>query len=379
MTLLPSEPVPTPTPASPVRVGILGCVQGRVRYGSALPAVPALQVVALADTDTRMMRSWKREIGGAITILDDPEALWNPELALDAVLISAPVPARAAYIQAAAMAGLAILCDMPFSPTLAESDAPLRAAKTQGVLLMPVLPRRFDPVFQTMAQRIAEEARETGKQMRCDWSFPAYDHAQGDYEGAIGHGGGSALLQTIANQTVDIGRWWLGEALAVSADLDDVATAGALVRASQVPGRRQTSPSHIIVTHERGYATHRLIRTPSVHTDERYVFHSSQGQVELLANAGTTTHAFPLPALTLHRPGQRTELLPTLPSPADLSSSAFSRMARLLAHFADCVQNGNPPQVCGTDVRAAQEIVQAAYISTREGVKVTLPLHSASI
>jgi hypothetical protein len=46
----------------------------------------------------------------------------------------------------------------------------------------------------------------------------------------------------------------------------------------------------------------------------------------------------------------------------------------MLAHFADCLRTACAPQARGADARAALEIVHAAYLSSQEGSKISLPL-----
>lgn len=360
--------MPLASPFSPValtapfRLGVVGSILGRTRYGEALAALHSIQIAALADADRNAARAWARQIGGRIPVFDDADAMFLAMPDLDGALISSATRHRAADVAAAANAGIPVFCEIPFATDLLTADSMLRLVAEQGILLLPAFPRRFDPLFSRMA--LAEDSGALGRirQARCDWSFPAFaaggqvDQAQPSWH---------TVLQQLACQTVDISRWWLGEAVAVSADID---------RSGRTDGREYMEGlANIIVTHERGQSVHHLARVRSTLADEGYRLTGELGHLELVcessASGGTKA-----PTLTLHRSGLRPEAMPT---PTDALSEALpasARAQRLLLHFAECVRTGRAPRVSGTDARAALEVVLAANLSTDEGSKISLPL-----
>ncbi len=353
--------------AQPLRLGVAGGALGRTRYGGALLAArPRVQVAAIVDADTRSARAWARELGagGAEAVFADLEALLASPLAFDALLIASPLPDRAPHIKQAALAGKPILCEIPFAATLGETDDALRTVQDAGVLLLPALWRRFDARFQQASDFVASGAVGTLRQARCHWTYPYAGAAAAE----IGEENWNALLSLLACQTADACRWWLGGAQTVSADVD-VQAEDALAPTGK--NRQQWEAiANLIVTHARGQSTHHLARTRAGQPDERYVLTGSTGRLELIAAApsGST-----LPSLTLYRPGQR-------PEPLDGENAASPEPIRaLLQHFAHCVQTGQTPAVTGADLRAAMEIVQAAYLSSQENLKVSLPLRVPAI
>lgn len=351
---------PAASAEAPLRIGIAGAAAGRSLYRAVLAATPSVTVVGLVDADPGAARVWAREIRGKVPIHATLEPLLAAYPALDAVLIASPLPQRSAQIAAASQARMPILCEIPFAPTLAEMDAVLRVAADNGVLLMPALTRRVDAPFLQMAAQAASGAIGEVRQARCDWSFLNEESG----EDAAGRDA-NARLQSLACQTADLCRGWLGDATAVSGAVD-VALAGS----------RDRTPTHLIVTHARGQSTHHLTRSRSVQPSERYVLTGTQGSLELVVSAGMS--AAPTPSLTLYRTGERPERIRLEPFPESRSlSPTAARRQQLLRHFAACVRTGVPPLLQAADARAALEIVHAAYLSTQEDSKVSLPLRQS--
>jgi len=238
---------------------------------------------------------------------------------------------------------------------------------------MPAVPRRFDPYFRALGKELAANAIGALKQVRCTWSFPLEN-----VEPALDvvTGGWNAALQALACQTVDLCLLWQGRSTSVSADID-METVGATSRPNQRRPSERTLAT-LLLTHDRGLSTHQIARTRSVRPDERYLFTGAEGSMELIVSAGAAAAAATAPALRRQRVGQRNETVVPEIAPAERAlSPAALRMSRLLLQFAHCVTAGSLPEVTGADARAAIEIVHAAYVSTQEHAKVSLPMRRA--
>ncbi len=355
-----------PALRTPLRLAIIGCGQGRSRYGAALTKLASVQIAALVDKDLAKAKVWARDIGGRTPAYETFAGLLASDTQFDAVLVATAIERRSEYAQAALLAGKPVLCEVPFASTLTEMDALLDSATQQGRLLLPALPRRFDPWFQAVAEHTKHSRLGELRQIRCDWSFPIEGITDSD---DIVTGGWNALVQTLGCQTADLCRWWQGDAKTVSADVNfaDISGAGR--------GRRplEGTLANIIVAHAHGQSTHQLGRSRSVLPDEKYTLTGSEGTLTLIMSTGTG--AVSAPSLRWQPNGSAAE---RIAPPVEISDTGISaglvRMRRLLLHFADCVQIHASPLLSCADARAALEIVHAAYLSTQENSKVTLPL-----
>ena len=287
---------------------------------------------------------------------------------LNGFLLTVPLTQRSARLIALAQAGISTLAELPFGPTLEQTDAAISAAQSGGVFLLPALPRRFDSLFQETTAQLIDGATGEIRQARCEWTLPIGETERGD---TVGRYDWNVLLQQVACQSADICRLWFGEALTVSADIEF------LNRPSDLPPSRRRNPrvsdtvAVILVTHERGTVTHQITRTRATFPGERYLLTGANGTLELLARGGTQLSTAAAPTLTRQLPGLRPERLQT---GQPFATAGILRAASLLAHFADCLPGEILPVVNAADARAAQEIVHAAYLSSFENIKVSLPL-----
>jgi predicted dehydrogenase len=348
-----------------LRVGVAGCASGRGRYEVALKTLPGIQIVALYDAEEREGRAWSRALPNKPPVFSNISALLEAVPELDAMLIAVSLAERGAILSAAAQAGKAMLCEAPFGFSLAETDRALQMAATQNALLMPVFPRCFDSHVQEMTRQAQEEELGTLRQARCEWSLPALGSAP--LEGDTGDGW-HALVQSVLCQAVTLFQGWLGEAQAVSADIQFRLQAGM----RPTLGRSSESLATLLITYAQGNAACQINRVRATVPAERYMLYGSRGHLEWVADGGAAVPAEAPASLTRHRSGARPERIalpetPLLPAP-------ILRMNRLLQHFADCVRGQSAPLRTGNDARLVQEVVHAAYLAAHEENKVSLPL-----
>lgn len=130
-------------------VGRMGTYHARTLAGR----VPGARVAAVADSDGERALALGRELG-VPAFADMDEAL---RLAgADAIVIATPSGTHAAWVEAAAGAGLAIFCEKPLGTDLASAARALEAADDAGVPLQLGYQRRFDRGFQALRQEVVE-------------------------------------------------------------------------------------------------------------------------------------------------------------------------------------------------------------------------------
>lgn len=361
--------LPVETPEPPLRLAVIGCALGRSRYGGALSA-PASdwRVSLLADTDTRLAKVWSRELGGKIPVAEQIETLLEHRDAFDALLIASEPEERAEHLRFALESAIPVLFESPPALTLDATRALLfHLLDHLDSILLPSLPRRFDPAVQAFTRQITAGELGTLRQIRCDWNLPM-NSLEESAEGR--ETDWSLLLQTVGVQTADLCRLWLGEATSVSADIDLAA-----LRGGDSAGRRvsEGTLANIIVKHERGQATHHIGRKRAMQTGEKYMATGAEGSLELQVSPGATARASTAPTLIRQKIGSVSEKLALPPLP-EKTPVGIARMQAMLTYFAARVRSQTRPMIALNDVLTAMEIVHAAYASTFENAKITLPM-----
>ncbi len=139
-----------------VRVAVagLGFVGGRAHV-PAFRKIPGAELTAVID----VIEEKAREVGTKYNVnyyLDYKEALKNPEI--DAIVVAVPTPFHHKLVSDAIASGKHVLCEMPLTPTIAESEKLGKEAEKAGVILMPDLNFRFTPNYVKAKELIEEGA-----------------------------------------------------------------------------------------------------------------------------------------------------------------------------------------------------------------------------
>ena len=325
--------------AGPIRVALVGCANGWPLWAAALRVNRALNVTAVVDGDDFAARTAARGLRKP-ALYHSMEEFLAGETMVSAALVALPPAERAAAIARLVERGIAVLSEAPIAPELQQADALCRDAEARSVLLMPAFTRRFEPDIAELAAMTREE-RGREQQARCEWWLPT--DRDRDTTGNLQPEWPDwrDVWRSAALQAADVARMLLGDAESVSADLDEPKESG--------PGKGRSMQAHLIVRHRFGTGVQHIGSTPGVHTLERYtlVCDGSRSQIDI-------------------RPWRDT---------GDAEGEALERNTRMLTHFAAAVRGAEPPEVTCRDAVAAQEIVEAARISSRDHIKTALPLY----
>lgn len=134
--------------------GIAGC--GWVARDYVGPAIRASRnghLVALYDPDPVSRRRATALFGTPAT---DDLAAFLGTTGLGAVYVAAPNHAHRPLVEAAAAAGLPVLCEKPMATTLADAEAMVAACSKAGVRYATAFDQRFHAAHRTLAAMIAE-------------------------------------------------------------------------------------------------------------------------------------------------------------------------------------------------------------------------------
>ncbi len=197
------------TVAAPaVRFALLGC--GWVARDYVAPALAGsalAEATALFDPDPAARAAVGALLPGARGCEDLAAALAGA----DAVYVAAPNHRHPALVEAAAAAGVHVLCEKPMADTLAGAERMVAACERAGVTYATAFDQRFHPAHVALRELIAEGALGTVTTIRIAytcWLPP--DWAPDNWRADPARAGGGALLD-LAPHGVDLVQVLLGE------------------------------------------------------------------------------------------------------------------------------------------------------------------------
>lgn len=147
-----SGPGRAPKP-EPLRVGLVGAGMISAFHLTAWSRMPGVDVAAIADPDPARAAARAGEFG-IPNRYPDLDALLAAE-DIDALDIASPRETHAALVRRAAERGIAVLCQKPLAPTLAEAEALVRDVG-ERIRLMVHENWRFRPYYRQIKAWIAD-------------------------------------------------------------------------------------------------------------------------------------------------------------------------------------------------------------------------------
>ena len=194
----------------PVRWGIAGC--GWVARDYVAPAIVASangRLAGLFDPSAASLASMAAQFPGAVP----HGGLAGFFRDIDAVYVAAPNDAHRALVEAAAAAGVPVLCEKPMATNLADAQAMVAACARAGVLYATAFDQRFHPAHQHLATLVADGALGTVTALRivyCCWV--GADFAGDNWRIDPARAGGGALMD-LAPHGLDLAAFLLGDRL----------------------------------------------------------------------------------------------------------------------------------------------------------------------
>jgi myo-inositol 2-dehydrogenase / D-chiro-inositol 1-dehydrogenase len=133
-----------------IRFGIFGAGRIGKVHAATIAKSSKAKVVFIADAMPKAAAELAKSVGAEVASVEDIIKSKN----VDAVLIATPTDTHADYIELAARAGKAILCEKPVSLSVARIEKCLKVVEKTKAKLMIGFNRRFDPNFANLEQRI---------------------------------------------------------------------------------------------------------------------------------------------------------------------------------------------------------------------------------
>lgn len=322
-----------------VRVAVIGAGGIGGTHLNAYKAVADLcEIVGVADINLAAAQERTASFGGA-AFADYAQLLAEGQP--DAVSICTPPNLHLPIAQAAAVRGIAILCEKPPARTLAETQALVAAANAGGSLLQFAFCHRFhQPVQQTQALIASGQLGQVVQiYNRFGFRFGRAGHSWFT-DGAVA--GGGILIDTLVH-SVDIFRALAGEVKSVAAS---ISTTLPTIQVEDSASILLTSASNVI-----GALTCSWV-TPV-----------SEAEVRIYGTEGEAVIDY----------GQSGGLRYRLANDNEWTQLPFdqpNRFQQQATAFLQAVTNKTTPVVTGQDGLAVMAVIDAAYRSAAQGSPV---------
>jgi predicted dehydrogenase len=176
------------------------------------------ELVAVMDVDEARVREVAKKYGVSRATTDVKELLSWPQVQV--VYVGTPVRVHPDQCVAAAEAGKHILCEKPLALTAAECRRVTAAAQANGVKLAVGYMMRFQSLHRRLKEMI--DAGDLGQPVLARANFTCwYPDIPGAWRQDPKQGGGGALPD-LGTHCIDLLRWLLGEVKSVTANADTI-------------------------------------------------------------------------------------------------------------------------------------------------------------
>lgn len=316
-------------------------------HAGAIGATPGIEIVGVLDRDPARAEAYAQR-HGVKRVYESWAALLADET-VRCVAITVPPDAHADFAVEALASGRDVVCEKPLGRTTEECDRMLAAAPASGRLLLPGHNRVFEPAAERMAEIVRAGqlghvflAQSNGLEPpslldRIPWLRTELSL------------GGVLLAQAV--HPVYVIRWLLGEVDAVT---------GARTRENTVEMTREDTAAVTLELRSGALA---------VLTATFAVAHGPLDHEIVLFGTGGWLRS-------THRPDRGRHLWGVVPAlfgddaEHELPLPGGDGFQRMWAGHRDAMLGRSAPRQNGQDGRAAVRIVEAAYRSMREGVRV---------
>lgn len=347
-----------------VRMGLIGCGKIAALHALALDTLPQAEFVACCDRDLARAQAMADRYT-VPHVFDDVDQLFGGGL-IDAALVCTPHPAHEPVVVAAAEAGIHVLCEKPIATTLGEADRMIEATSQAGVKFGVIFQRRFWPAARRI--RSAIDAGKIGRITlgECTvrlWRGPEY-FALDPWRGKWATEGGGILMNQ-AVHSIDHFQWFMGRATEVMGriatlrhgayiDVEDTAVA-TVVFENGALGAIQASS-----TFQPAFGFR-----VAVHGD-------NGGAIGIWERHEGELGVNDIWSIPGEEPMRETWLA------EDDGVAGFPQFHLLqIEDFLQAIIDDRPPAVTGAEARKSLEIILAIYKSSRTGLPVPLPMHTA--
>ena len=338
-----------------LRVGMVGAGIIGEAHATAISHLDDQDVVAIAEPIDLLRDDFADKYS-----VQRKYASWEELIAddgLDVVYIGTPNDLHLPIAIGAMESGKHVVCEKPLARTLDEGKKMAQAARRTGKQLLVALNHRFICRNQKVKQVLDDGA--IGKPFLALSTFIGNEFDRmsdpDNWKGTREKSGGGAVIDN-GTHMIDLLRWWLGDAVAVTARC-----ARLLVTADN----KEEDTAALTIEFAGGALAELSLTFSARYSAWPSGYLGAAIRNEIYASDGSIRVGGDEPVVTVvGKNTPRTTL--------DDSQITTGMPSSLQAHFADCIRGNAEPIVTVQDGVAALEVVDAAYRSAQTGKRVVI-------
>ena len=332
---------------------LIGCGFFAQNQMHAWKMIEGVQIVALCDMDQDRRDRTARDFGVARTYADAVQMMASEDL--DFVDIATTVGSHRMLVQAAADAGLHVICQKPFAETMEDARAMVAAVEGAGRTLMVHENFRWQSAIRAAIATLKEGV--IGMPFFGRVSFRSgYDVFSGQPYLATDP---RFIIQDLGIHILDISRALFGDVARISASTTRINPA---IKGEDVATMMLDHKGGVTSVVDCSYATR---RTPETFPQTLLEIDGDQGTLRL--DVG-----YRLVIQNAAGEDIRDVAPPLLPWAERPWHNIQESVHLIQAHFVDCLRAGRQPETSGHDNLKTLALVEAAYASARDGSRVDM-------
>lgn len=341
--------------SSLIRFGILSFAHYHANFwAQAINEMPEAMLAGIWDDNAQRGQTAAQQYG--TRYVSDLATLLNE---CDAVGITSETVKHAPLVEAAASAGVHILCEKPMAATLEDCDRIQRAVDDAGVVYMQSFPKRFDPINHELVELVQRGDLGQIALVRirhANFHFLEVEGRQWFIDPAL-CGGGALLDEGI--HAADFLLWLLGEPAQVAALVTD--------RTLNLP---VDDTAIAIFTYPSGALAEITTGGTLLASEQSIEVYGTEGSA-LISGVDLASRDFSgAPYLKVfRRNGQRGQWQGSQTVPFFKQGNFHQQGPR---HFIECLRTGQAPIVGLTEGRNSLQLILAAYQAAASGQAQTI-------
>jgi scyllo-inositol 2-dehydrogenase (NADP+) len=357
-----------------LRVAIIGYgLAGSVFHAPLITSTPGMTVAAIVTGNPERQERAHRDFPAA-AILSSADQLWQDPSLYDLVVVASPNRTHVSLGLAAMNAGLPVVIDKPFAPSVAGAEQLIATSERTGKLLTVFQNRRWDNDFLTVCQLLDADLDLLGPITRFESRFERYRPTPrpGAWRELPGEEEAGGLLFDLGSHLIDQALLLFGQPVQVYAEVD-----------KRRPGALVDDDTFVALRFANGVIAHlwmsSVTRTPGPRmrisglrgTYEKWGLDPQEDALRMGMRPGDPEWGL--------EPPEKWGRLSTdiggihIDGPVEMLPGAYERYYALLR---DALLSGGPPPVNPTDAVITLQVIQAAQQSARNStvIQVQQPL-----